>query len=123
MILCADQMEINKKREAELQRLRRDLEESSIQSETLAATMRKRHGDVIAELSEQCEALQRTRAKLEKEKQSLRMEVDDLSTSLDGLQKAKVCELGISSNQKPFVTKIVTCVGLTCFCSTADVLR
>ena len=86
-------MEVNKKREAELQRLRRDLEETSVQSELLAASLRKRHSDAMAELSEQCEALQRTRAKLEKEKQNLRMEVDELATSLDSLQKAKVEKL------------------------------
>lgn len=83
-------MEVNKRREAELQRLRRDLDESSVQSEALAATLRKRHNEATAELSEQCEALQRARAKLEKEKQNLRMEVDELATSLDNLQKAKV---------------------------------
>lgn len=83
-------MELNKKREAELQRLRRDLEESSVQSEALAASLRKRHSDTAAELNEQCEALQRVRVKLEKEKQNLRMEVDELSASLDTVQKAKV---------------------------------
>lgn len=83
-------MEANKKRDAELQRLRRDLEESSVQSEALAVSLRKRHGDAIAELSEQCEALQRVRAKLDKEKQSLRVEVDELAASLENLQKAKV---------------------------------
>ncbi|MEQ2185493.1 hypothetical protein GOODEAATRI_018738 [Goodea atripinnis] len=82
-------MEVNKKREAELQRLRRELDEFSLQSETLAASLRKRHGEVVAELSEQCEALQRNRVKLEKEKQNLRMEVDDLAASVNSLQKAK----------------------------------
>lgn len=83
-------MEMNKKREAELQRLRRELEDSSVQAEAVAAALRKRHSDALAELGEQCEGLQRTRAKLEKEKQSLRLEVDDLAASLDTLQKAKV---------------------------------
>lgn len=81
---------MNKKREVELQRLRRELEESSAQAETMAAALRKRHGDALAELSEQCEGLQRTRAKLEKEKQNLLLEVDDLAASLDTMQKAKV---------------------------------
>lgn len=86
-------MEVNKKREAELQRLRRDLEETSVQSEALAVTLRKRHSDAMVELSDQCEALQRARAKLEKEKQNLRMEVDELAASLESLQKAKVSKL------------------------------
>lgn len=66
------------------------MEESSIQSEALAASLRKRHGDAMAELGEQCESLQRTRAKLDKEKQSLRMELEDLAASLDTLQKVRV---------------------------------
>lgn len=87
-------MELNKKRETELQRLRRDLEESSVQSDALALSLRKRHSDAMAELSEQCEALQRVRIKLEKEKQNLRMEVDELSASLETVQKAKVWGVG-----------------------------
>lgn len=87
-------MEMNKKQEVELQRLRRDLEESSVQSEALAVSLRKRHSDAVAELSEHCEALQRVRAKLEKEKQNLRMEVDELAASLETVQKARVRESG-----------------------------
>lgn len=83
-------MDLNKKRETELQRLRRDLEESSVQSEALAASLRKRHSDTVSELSEQCEALQRVRIKMEKEKQNLRMEVDELSASLETAQKTRV---------------------------------
>lgn len=92
--MCDQQMELNKKREAELQRLRRELEESSLHSDALAASLRKRHSDAMAELSEQCEALQRVRAKLEKEKQNLRMDVDELAASLESVQKAKVREPG-----------------------------
>ena len=83
-------MEVNKKREAELQRLRRDREEASVQSEALTASLRKRNSEAMAELSEQCEALQRSRAKLEKEKQNMRMEMEELVASVDSLHKAKV---------------------------------
>lgn len=83
-------MELNKKRETELQRLKRDLEESSVQSEALAVSLKKRHSDTVAELSEQCGALQRVRVKMEKEKQNLRMEVDELSAALAAAQKARV---------------------------------
>ncbi|XP_033987905.1 putative uncharacterized protein MYH16 isoform X2 [Trematomus bernacchii] len=82
-------MEVNKKREAELQRLRRDREEASVQSEALTASLRKRNSEAMAELSEQCEALQRSRAKLEKEKQNMRMEMEELAASVDSLLKAK----------------------------------
>lgn len=114
-------MELNKKREAELQRLRRDLEESTVQSEALAATLRKRHSDTVAELTEQCESLQRTRAKLEKEKQNLRMEVDELAASLDSVQKVKVSAsrptLSCSEQDAPGRNTIL------CLDCAADVLR
>jgi len=89
-VCVCHQLEVNKKREVELLRLRRDLEETTVQSDALVVSLRKRHGDAMTELGEQCESLQRTRAKLEKEKQNLRMEVEDLASALDTLQKAKV---------------------------------
>merc|ERR1711913_57626 len=47
------QMELNKKRETELAKLRRDLEESNIQHEAAVAAFRKKHNDSISEMSEQ----------------------------------------------------------------------
>lgn len=102
-----------------MQRLRRDLEESSVQSEALAASLRKRHSDAMAELSEQCEALQRVRAKLEKEKQNLRMDVDELATSLESVQKAKVRESGhmFRGSHRPVSATLVTkCAAVFVLC-------
>lgn len=44
---------MNKKREAELQKLRRDLEEAHILNETQIAGLRKKQQDTANELSEQ----------------------------------------------------------------------
>ena len=44
---------MNKKREAELQKLRRDLEETHIQGEAQASALRKKQQDSVNELSEQ----------------------------------------------------------------------
>ncbi|CAL8237436.1 unnamed protein product, partial [Boreogadus saida] len=44
------QIEMNKKREAEFQKLRRDLEESTLQHEATAAALRKKQADSVAEL-------------------------------------------------------------------------
>ncbi len=84
-------MEMNKKRELELQRLRRELEESSVHGGGggRGAEEASQRCSVGAG-REQCESLQRTRAKLGEREQSLRLEVDDLAASLDTLQKAKV---------------------------------
>ena len=57
------QMELNKKREAEVQKLRRDLEEAAIQQEATMLSLRKKHQDAISEMSEQIEQLNKLKAK------------------------------------------------------------
>uniref|UniRef100_A0A8C5FG72 Myosin heavy chain, fast skeletal muscle-like n=1 Tax=Gadus morhua TaxID=8049 RepID=A0A8C5FG72_GADMO len=83
------QIEMNKKREAEFQKLRRDLEESTLQHEATAAALRKKQADSVAELGEQIDNLQRVKQKLEKEKSEYKMEIDDLSSNMEAVAKAK----------------------------------
>uniref|UniRef100_A0A8D3ARB6 Uncharacterized protein n=1 Tax=Scophthalmus maximus TaxID=52904 RepID=A0A8D3ARB6_SCOMX len=85
----AAQAELNKKREAEFHRLRRDLEESTLQHESVAATLRRKQADSVAELGEQLDNLQRVKQKLEKEKSELRMEIDDMASSVESVLKSK----------------------------------
>ncbi|XP_036822270.1 myosin heavy chain, fast skeletal muscle-like [Oncorhynchus mykiss] len=85
----AAQIEMNKKREAEFQKLRRDLEESTLQHESVAAALRKKQADSVAELGEQIDNLQRVKQKLEKEKSEYKMEIDDLSSNMEAIAKAK----------------------------------
>lgn len=86
----AAQIEMNKKREAEFQKLRRDLEESTLHHEAIAAALRKKHADSVAELGEHIDNLQRVKQKLEKEKSEYKMEVDDMSGNIEVAVKAKV---------------------------------
>ena len=72
---------MNKKREAEFQKMRRDLEEATLQHEATAAALRKKHADSVAELGEQIDNLQRVKQKLEK---------DDLASNMETVSKAKV---------------------------------
>lgn len=81
---------MNKRREAEFLKLRRDLEESTLHHEATTATLRKKHADSMAELGEQVDNLQRIKQKLEKEKSELKMEIDDLSINMENVAKAKV---------------------------------
>uniref|UniRef100_A0AAY5EKG3 Myosin heavy chain 7 n=1 Tax=Electrophorus electricus TaxID=8005 RepID=A0AAY5EKG3_ELEEL len=83
------QIEMNKKREAEFQKLRRDLEEATLQHEATAATLRKKHADSVADLGEQIDNLQRVKQKLEKEKSELRLELDDVVSNMEHIVKAK----------------------------------
>ena len=86
----AAQIEMNKKREAEFQKLRRDLEEATLQHEATAATLRKKHADSVADLGEQIDNLQRVKQKLEKEKSELRLELDDVVSNMEQIVKSKV---------------------------------
>ncbi|XP_061866606.1 myosin-3-like [Colius striatus] len=83
------QTELKKKREAEFQKMRRDLEEATLQHEATAAALRKKHADSTAELGEQIDNLQRVKQKLEKEKSELKMEIDDLASSTETIAKSK----------------------------------
>ncbi|NWW81718.1 MYH4 protein, partial [Climacteris rufus] len=83
------QTELNKKREAEFQKMRRDLEEATLQHEATAAALRKKHADSTAELGEQIDNLQRVKQKLEKEKSELKMEIDDLASHTETITKSK----------------------------------
>ncbi|KAM4762051.1 myosin heavy chain, skeletal muscle, adult-like isoform 1-T1 [Cyanocitta cristata] len=85
----AAQIDMNKKREAEFQKMRRDLEEATLQHEATAAALRKKHADSTAELGEQIDNLQRVKQKLEKEKSELKMEMDDLASNMESVSKAK----------------------------------
>ncbi|XP_028302725.1 myosin heavy chain, fast skeletal muscle-like [Gouania willdenowi] len=83
------QIEMNKKREAEFHKLRRDLEEATLQHEATAAALRKKQADSVAELGEQLDNLQRVKQKLEKEKSEFKMEIDDLVSNMESLAKSK----------------------------------
>jgi len=85
----AAQVELNKKREAELAKLRRDLEESNIQHESAFASLRKKHNDAVAEMSDQIDHLSKMKAKIEKEKEVMRREAEDAKAALDGLARDK----------------------------------
>ncbi|XP_062258504.1 myosin heavy chain, fast skeletal muscle-like [Platichthys flesus] len=83
------QIEMNKKREAEFLKLRRDLEEATLHHEATAAALRKKQADSTAELGEQIDNLQRVKQKLEKEKSEFKMEIDDLSSNMETVAKSK----------------------------------
>ncbi|XP_056589340.1 myosin-7 isoform X2 [Triplophysa dalaica] len=85
----AVQIEMNKKRESDFLKLRRDLEEASLHHETTMAMLRRKHADTVAEMGEQLDNLQRVKQKLEKEKAEARMESEDLASNLEHLSRAK----------------------------------
>ncbi|XP_042857274.1 myosin heavy chain, muscle-like [Penaeus japonicus] len=83
------QAELNKKREAELAKLRRDLEESNIQHESALAGLRKKHNDAVAEMTEQIDHLTKMKARTEKEKDQIKRETDEAKSAMDSLTRDK----------------------------------
>jgi len=100
------QVELNKKREGELAKLRRDLEEANLQHEATAAQLRKKHQDAVNEMGEQIDQLQKLKNKLEKEKQTVKAELDDLRAQLDHAQKGKASAEKLSKQLEQQVTDI-----------------
>ncbi|XP_042858718.1 myosin heavy chain, muscle-like [Penaeus japonicus] len=85
----AAQIEINKKRESELAKVRRDIEESNLQHEAALATLRKKHNDAVAEMSEQVDYLNKMKARVEKDKEAMKRDADDAKASMDSLARDK----------------------------------
>merc|ERR1712156_304130 len=67
----------NKKREAEIHKMGKDLEENNIHHEATILSLRKKHQDSIAEMSEQIDQLGKLKARIEKDKMTVRMQLDD----------------------------------------------
>ena len=84
------QIEINRKRETELNQLRSDMDTQNEEHEKSVADLKKKHANAIAELEEQVENLQKSKNKLEKDVHRLNAESGDLGGQLDDTQKAKV---------------------------------
>jgi len=83
------QIELNKKREMELAKLRRDLEECNIQHEAALASLRKKHNDAVAEMSEQIDHLNKMKARVEKDKEGLKRDADDARAASDAMAQDK----------------------------------
>merc|ERR1712241_1266438 len=83
------QSELNKKRENEVQKLRRDLEECHIAQEATLMNLKKKHQDAVAEMSEQIDQLSKMKAKIEKDKGQIQTEILDIRNATDEMNRSK----------------------------------
>merc|ERR1711936_1344072 len=83
------QVELNKKREAEVHKLRKDLEEAHIQQESTLINLKKKHQDAVAEMSEQIDQLSKMKAKIEKDKAQINHEVQDVRSATEEVVRSK----------------------------------
>merc|ERR1712077_177299 len=83
------QVELNKKREAEVGKLRKDLEEAHIQQETVLMNLKKKHQDAIQEMTEQIDQLTKMKGKIDKDKAKIQHEIADARAACDEITRAK----------------------------------
>merc|ERR1719385_401081 len=77
------QIELNKKREAELMKLKSELEEANIAHEGILAALRQKHNNTMSEMGEQIDALNKTKAKAEKDKANMERDLGEARSGLD----------------------------------------
>merc|ERR1711992_12426 len=106
---ASTQIELNKKREAELAKIKGDLEEANISHEGTLAALRQKHNNGMSELGEQIDSINKNKAKSEKDKAGMER---DLAEARSGLEEAmreranmeKNCKMTqgliVESNQK-----------------------
>ncbi|CAL4063540.1 unnamed protein product [Meganyctiphanes norvegica] len=102
----ASQVELNKKRESELAKLRRDLEENSLQHEAVLSQLRKKHNDGVNEMSEQIDYLNKMKARIEKEKDVLKHEGDNAKGAMDDLTRDKAASEKITKTVQAQVNEV-----------------
>merc|ERR1712134_208954 len=85
----ATQVELNKKREAELVRLKGELEELNIAHEGTLAALRMKHNNSMGELGEQIDNMNGNKVKAEKDKAGLERDLADARSNLEDAVKGK----------------------------------
>ncbi|KAK6019874.1 myosin head [Ostertagia ostertagi] len=85
----AAQIELGKKKDMEVAKLRRDLEEAGLKFGEQLATLKKKGADAVQELTDQVEQLQKQKNRSEKEKAQTQREFDEASAALDHEAKAR----------------------------------
>merc|ERR1719431_2475240 len=86
------QVELNKKREAEIVKLRKDVEEANISAESVLSNMKRKQGDAVLEMSEQIEALQKMKAKIDKYKSVIMAEIQDARAATEEVVRAQASQ-------------------------------
>ncbi|KAK6027930.1 myosin head, partial [Ostertagia ostertagi] len=96
------QIELNKKKDAEILKSRRDLDELNLSHEDQLGSLRKRNNDQVAQLTNQLDGLQKGKAKIDKERGVLQKELDDINVQARVEQErlAKQYEIQVAELQQ-----------------------
>merc|ERR1719334_2988408 len=77
------QIELNKKRENELAKLKGELEEGNISHEGTLAALRSKHNNTMSDMGEQIDSINKTKAKSEKDKAGMERDLQDARCTLE----------------------------------------
>merc|ERR550519_630538 len=77
------QIELNKKRESELLKLKGELEEANIAHEGTLAALRQKHNNTMSDMGEQIDGLNKSKAKAEKDKANMERDLGEARGGLD----------------------------------------
>jgi len=103
------QIELNKKREAELSKLKADLEEANIAHEGTLAALRQKHNNSMSDLGEQIDSIAKNKSKSEKDKAGMERDLQEARSSLEETMRERAnmeknCKMTqaliVESNQK-----------------------
>ncbi|XP_065162109.1 paramyosin, long form-like [Atheta coriaria] len=96
------QFEINKKRDTELLKLRKLLEEVHIESEETASLLKRKHQEIVVDFQEQIDSLAKAKSRSEKEKSKFQAEVYELISNCESAQKERA--VAIKHSEKLEIT-------------------
>ena len=99
----AAQLELNKKRDAEILKMRKDLEEARIQQEATLMGLKKKHQDAVAEMSEQIDQLTKMKGKIDKDRGNVSRECQDIRNATEEISRAK---LSAEKSNKALIAKL-----------------
>ncbi|XP_049296863.1 paramyosin, long form [Anopheles funestus] len=83
------QLDINRKRDAELTKLRKLLEDVHLESEETAHILKRKHQEIVSDFNEQLETLTKSKQRVEKEKSKLQTEIYELLSQVESISKDK----------------------------------
>merc|ERR1719436_407294 len=86
----AAQIALNTRREEELAKLKMELDESNITHESTLAMLRQKHNGSIAEMGEQIDTLNKAKAKTEKDRNGVALELEEAQQQLGNDQNEKM---------------------------------
>merc|ERR1719249_332570 len=83
------QAEQLKRKESEIVRLKRQIEELQKEQAQVIGDMRKKHQETLDDFGDQLEQMQKAKTKVDREKTKTQQEMDELTTELDIAVKAR----------------------------------